>query len=109
MNNNDEVAEMALFDEDVDPALPVILADDDDDLEDGEHRRLFSTTQSSLVINFVARSHLFLISGEHREEVIAVVINGFWVMSNTSFGEHFSMERIVFQVIILHFKCLWLE
>lgn len=48
---------------------------------------------------------IFLFSGEHREEVIAVDINGFRVMSNTSFREHFRMDRTVFQVLISCFNC----
>lgn len=99
---------MVLFDDELDAALVVILAADNRDvLEDGEHARvalvwrLIFTIRISfvfVVMSLLTTSDVFYISGEQREEVIAVDIDGFRVMSNTSFREHFRMNRIIFQV-----------
>ncbi|KAK3925265.1 Protein ANTAGONIST OF LIKE HETEROCHROMATIN PROTEIN 1 [Frankliniella fusca] len=71
---NDIVVEEIVCDDDLDVALALaLLHDDESDLEDGEHR----------------------------EEVVPVDIEGFRVMSNTSFREHFRMDRIVFQRLVV--------
>lgn len=48
-------------------------------------------------MNYVITCIVFLL-GERREEVIDVDIEGFLNMSNTSFKEHFRMDRAIFEV-----------